>query len=101
MDYGEVGGTKVCVFSQDFTVFGGSLGMVHAQKIYKGMDLAIATGCPVINISDSGGACIQEASSLLLATRISSTETSSLPESSRKLASSWVPAWAAHSTLRP
>ncbi|MBA2693079.1 MAG: acyl-CoA carboxylase subunit beta [Rubrobacter sp.] len=58
--YGEVNGRKVCVFSQDFTVFGGSLGEVYAQKICKVMDLAISTGCPIIGINDSGGARIQE-----------------------------------------
>ena len=58
--YGEVAGRKVCVFSQDFTVFGGSLGEVYAQKICKVMDLAINTGCPIIGINDSGGARIQE-----------------------------------------
>jgi propionyl-CoA carboxylase beta chain len=58
--YGEVMGRKVCVFSQDFTVFGGSLGEVYAQKICKVMDLALDTGCPVVGINDSGGARIQE-----------------------------------------
>jgi acetyl-CoA carboxylase carboxyltransferase component len=58
--YGEVMGRKVCVFSQDFTVFGGSLGEVYAQKICKVMDLALSTGCPIIGINDSGGARIQE-----------------------------------------
>jgi propionyl-CoA carboxylase beta chain len=58
--YGEVSGRKVCVFSQDFTVFGGSLGEVYAQKICKVMDLAQSTGCPIIGINDSGGARIQE-----------------------------------------
>ncbi|MDQ3591034.1 MAG: acyl-CoA carboxylase subunit beta [Actinomycetota bacterium] len=58
--YGEVMGRKVCVFSQDFTVFGGSLGEVYAQKICKVMDLALNTGCPVVGINDSGGARIQE-----------------------------------------
>src|SRR4051794_7669417 len=58
--YGEVSGRKVCVFSQDFTVFGGSLGEVYAQKICKVMDLAINTGCPIVGINDSGGARIQE-----------------------------------------
>ena len=58
--YGEVRGRKVCVFSQDFTVFGGSLGEVYAQKICKVMDLALGTGCPIIGINDSGGARIQE-----------------------------------------
>src|SRR3712207_869470 len=58
--YGEVSGRKVCVFSQDFTVFGGSLGEVYAQKICKVMDLALSTGCPIVGINDSGGARIQE-----------------------------------------
>ena len=58
--YGEVAGRKVCVFSQDFTVFGGSLGEVYAQKICKVMDLAMSTGCPIVGINDSGGARIQE-----------------------------------------
>src|SRR3989337_2572811 len=58
--YGEVMGRKVCVFSQDFTVFGGSLGEVYAEKICKVMDLALSTGCPVVGINDSGGARIQE-----------------------------------------
>ena len=58
--YGEVMGRKVCVFSQDFTVFGGSLGEVYAQKICKVMDLALSTGCPIVGINDSGGARIQE-----------------------------------------
>jgi propionyl-CoA carboxylase beta chain len=58
--YGEIAGRKVCIFSQDFTVFGGSLGEVYAQKICKVMDLALSTGCPIIGINDSGGARIQE-----------------------------------------
>ena len=48
------------MFSQDFTVFGGSLGEVYAQKICKVMDLAMNTGCPIVGINDSGGARIQE-----------------------------------------
>src|SRR3954464_15722288 len=58
--YGEVFGRKVFVFSQDFTVFGGSLSEVFADKICKVMDLAAKYGCPVIGINDSGGARIQE-----------------------------------------
>jgi propionyl-CoA carboxylase beta chain len=58
--YGTVGGRQVCVYSQDFTVFGGSLGEVHGQKIMKVMDLALRTGVPLIGISDGGGARIQE-----------------------------------------
>jgi propionyl-CoA carboxylase beta chain len=58
--YGTVDGRPVVVFSQDFTVFGGSLGEVFGEKIVKVMDLAMRTGCPVIGINDSGGARIQE-----------------------------------------
>ena len=58
--YGTVDGRPVCVFSQDFTVFGGSLGEVFGEKIVKVMDLALKTGCPVVGINDSGGARIQE-----------------------------------------
>src|SRR5213075_1912932 len=58
--HGEIFGRKVFVFSQDFTVFGGSLSEVFADKICKVMDLAVKYGCPVIGINDSGGARIQE-----------------------------------------
>jgi propionyl-CoA carboxylase beta chain len=58
--YGTVDGRPVCVFAQDFTVFGGSLGEVFGEKIVKVMDLALKTGCPVVGINDSGGARIQE-----------------------------------------
>ncbi len=58
--HGEIDGRKVFVFSQDFTVFGGSLGEVFAEKICKVMDLAVTMGCPLIGINDSGGARIQE-----------------------------------------
>jgi propionyl-CoA carboxylase beta chain len=58
--YGTVLGRKVFVFSQDFTVFGGSLSEVFAEKICKVMDMALKYGCPVIGINDSGGARIQE-----------------------------------------
>jgi propionyl-CoA carboxylase beta chain len=58
--HGTIDGRPVCVFSQDFTVFGGSLGEVFGEKIVKVMDLAMKTGCPVIGINDSGGARIQE-----------------------------------------
>src|SRR5215210_5544652 len=57
---GTIDGRRVCVFSQDFTVFGGSLGEVMAEKMCKIMDLAARIGCPVIGINDSGGARIQE-----------------------------------------
>jgi propionyl-CoA carboxylase beta chain len=58
--FGTVDGRPVCVFSQDFTVFGGSLGEVYGEKIVKIMDHALKTGCPIIGINDGGGARIQE-----------------------------------------
>jgi propionyl-CoA carboxylase beta chain len=57
---GRIDGRLVCAFSQDFTVFGGSLSEAHAEKIGKIMDLALKVGCPVIGVNDSGGARIQE-----------------------------------------
>ncbi|HEX2611451.1 MAG TPA: carboxyl transferase domain-containing protein, partial [Gemmatimonadales bacterium] len=57
---GRIDGRLVYVFSQDFTVFGGSLSEAHAEKICKVMDLALKTGAPVIGLNDSGGARIQE-----------------------------------------
>jgi len=57
---GTISGRKVFVFSQDFTVLGGSLGKMNAAKITKIMDLAAKTGCPVIGLNDSAGARIQE-----------------------------------------
>lgn len=61
--WGTIDGRKVFVFSQDFTVFGGSLGEVVSEKICKIMDLAMSTGAPVIGLNDSGGARIQEGAS--------------------------------------
>ncbi len=58
--YGTIFGRKVFVFSQDFTVFGGTLSEAFAEKICKVMDLAVKYGCPLIGINDSGGARIQE-----------------------------------------
>ena len=58
--YGTVDGRPLCVFAQDFTVFGGSLGEVFGEKIVKVMDLAMTNGCPLVGINDSGGARIQE-----------------------------------------
>ncbi|MDU9004465.1 acyl-CoA carboxylase subunit beta [Sedimentitalea todarodis] len=58
--WGTVNGRQVYVFSQDFTVFGGSLSETHAQKICKIMDMAMKVGAPVIGLNDSGGARIQE-----------------------------------------
>ena len=58
--WGTVDGRLVYIFSQDFTVFGGSLGEVHSEKICKIMDMALKNGAPVIGLNDSGGARIQE-----------------------------------------
>jgi propionyl-CoA carboxylase beta chain len=58
--HGTINGRRVYVFSQDFTVFGGSLGEVFAEKIVKVMRLARQSGCPIVGINDSGGARIQE-----------------------------------------
>ena len=63
--YGTIDGRRVFVASQDFSVFGGSLGEAHAQKICKVQDLALATGVPFIQINDSGGARIQEGAASL------------------------------------
>lgn len=57
---GSIAGQKVCVFSQDFTVLGGSLAAEHGKKICKIMDMAMKIGCPVIGLNDSGGARVQE-----------------------------------------
>src|SRR5213595_2997196 len=58
--FGRIDGRPVYIFSQDFTVFGGSLAEAHAEKICKVMDLAVKTGAPIIGLNDSGGARIQE-----------------------------------------
>lgn len=58
--YGKIDGRLVYVYADDFTVFGGSLGEMHSKKICKVLDLALATGTPVISLHDSGGGCIQE-----------------------------------------
>ncbi|MFB9904722.1 acyl-CoA carboxylase subunit beta [Allokutzneria oryzae] len=58
--YGTVDGRPVCVFSQDVTIFGGSLGEVYGEKIVKVMDLALKTGRPIVGINEGGGARIQE-----------------------------------------
>jgi propionyl-CoA/long-chain acyl-CoA carboxylase carboxyl transferase subunit len=58
--HGTVDGRQVAVFAQDFTVFGGTLGQVHGEKICKVLDLAAKTGCPVVGINDGAGGRIQE-----------------------------------------
>src|SRR5260221_12595994 len=57
--YGTIDGRQVCIFSHDFTVFGGSLSGAFAEKVCKVMDLATKTGCPVIGLNDGSGARIQ------------------------------------------
>ena len=58
--FGTIDSRRVCIYSQDFTVFGGSLGEAHAEKIHKVQDIALKTGVPIIGLSDGGGARIQE-----------------------------------------
>ena len=58
--YGTINGRQVCIFAQDFTVFGGALSETHAEKICKVMDMAMKIGVPMIGLNDSGGARIQE-----------------------------------------
>ena len=58
--YGSINQRPVCIFAEDFTVFGGSLSITYAQKVCKLQDLAVRMGCPVIGLKDSGGARIQE-----------------------------------------
>jgi acetyl-CoA carboxylase carboxyltransferase component len=58
--FGTIEGRRVCIYCQDFTVFGGSLGEAHAEKIHKIQELALSTGVPLIGMSDGGGARIQE-----------------------------------------
>ncbi|MGH8989018.1 MAG: acyl-CoA carboxylase subunit beta [Acidimicrobiales bacterium] len=58
--FGTIDGRRICVFSQDFTVFGGALGEVFAEKVHAVMDLAAATGVPMIGLNDGAGARIQE-----------------------------------------
>ncbi|HVA99698.1 MAG TPA: carboxyl transferase domain-containing protein, partial [Acidimicrobiales bacterium] len=58
--FGTINGRKVCIYAQDFTVFGGSLGEAHAAKIQKIQDMALRMGVPIIGLSDGGGARIQE-----------------------------------------
>ncbi len=58
--FGTIDGRRVCIYSQDFTVFGGALGEAHAEKIHKLMELALDVGVPIIGLNDGGGARIQE-----------------------------------------
>jgi propionyl-CoA carboxylase beta chain len=96
--WGTIEGRTVYVFSQDFTVLGGSLGEVHAEKVCKVMDLALKNGAPVIGLNDSGGARIQEG---VVSLRTSSCATPWLRAWCRRSAPSSAPAPAARSTARP
>jgi len=99
--YGKIDGRLVYVFSQDFTVFGGSLSEAHAEKICKIMDLAMKNGAPVIGLNDSGGARIQEGVVSLGRMPISSCATRSPVASSRKFRRSWGHAPGERSTRPP
>jgi acetyl-CoA carboxylase carboxyltransferase component len=58
--WGQVSGRPLCLFAQDFTVLGGSVGVIHGRKVCKAMDLALSNGVPIVGLNDSGGARIQE-----------------------------------------
>ncbi len=82
--HGTIEGRVVFVYAQDFTVFGGSLSEAHAEKICKVMDLAMQNGAPIIGLSDSGGARIQEGVVASAATPTSSCATRWPRASSRR-----------------
>jgi propionyl-CoA carboxylase beta chain len=98
--YGRIDGRLVYVFSQDFTVFGGSLSEAFAEKICKVMDLALRNGAPMIGLNDSGGASIQEGVVSLGGTPTSSSATPWPRASSRRFLRSSAPALAAPSIRR-
>ncbi len=99
--YGTIDGRPVYIFSQDFTVFGGSLSETYADKICKIMDQALKVGVPVIGINDSGGAASRKGSGALQATPASSSATSWPRASSRRFQPSSAPAPEVPSTPRP
>lgn len=82
--YGTIDGRDVCIFSQDATVFGGSLGEVYGEKIVKVQELAIKTGRPLIGINDGAGRASRRAWSRSASTAASSATTSWPPASSRR-----------------
>ena len=98
--FGRIDGRKVFVYSQDFTVFGGSLSEAHAEKICKVMDLALENGVPIIGLSDSGGARIQEGVVSLGGYADIFLRKRWPPASCRRSRSSWVRAPAARCTRR-
>ena len=88
--YGTIDGRQVCIFSHDFTVFGGSLSGAFAEKVCKVMDLAMKTGCPVIGLNDGSGARIQEGVvSLARLRRYFSAQRVGVGRRSRKFPRSW------------
>jgi propionyl-CoA carboxylase beta chain len=99
--YGTIHGRLVYVFSQDFTVFGGSLSETHAEKIVKVMDLALKNGAPVIGLNDSGGARIQEGVVSLGGYADIFLRNTMASGWCRRSPPSWVPAPAAPCTRRP
>jgi len=82
--YGKIDGRKVCVFSQDFTVFGGAVGETHGEKIHKIMDMATTMGLPIIGLNDGAGARIQEGVAALHAYGGYSSATPARPVSCRR-----------------
>jgi propionyl-CoA carboxylase beta chain len=98
--WGTINGRMVYVFSQDFTVLGGSVSATHAAKICKIMDMAMQNGAPVIGINDSGGARIQEGVDSLAGYGEVFSATSWPRAWCRRSASSWAPARAARSIRR-
>lgn len=99
--YGTIGGRLVFVFSQDFTVLGGSLGKMHGRKIASLMDLAAKVGAPIVGLNDSAGARIKKGWTASRATGRSSTGTPSTPGSSPRSPPSWGLAPGAPSTAPP
>ena len=99
--WGTVDGRLVYVFSQDFTVFGGSLSGVHAEKVCKIMEMAMRNGAPIIGINDSGGAAFRKVWSVSVVMPTSSCAIPSLLALSPKSAPSWGLALAALCIPRP
>ena len=87
---GTINGSPICIYAQDFTVEGGSLGLMHARKITKIMDHALKMRMPLIGINDSGGARIQEGVNSLAGTAKSSSAIPFLQELFRRFRLFWV-----------
>ncbi len=99
--WGTINGRQVYVFSQDFTVLGGSLSETHAQKICKVMDMAVRNGAPIIGLNDSAARASRKVSPRLPAMPRSSAAMPRPPASSRRSRLSWAPAPAARSIRLP